>query len=183
MNRVWRLVVEHELLIKESAPYCPDSSGELTGDRLKELHRKTHETIKKVGTDIEERFHFNTAISAIMELVNLLYLFKGSGDGAHETPQGRELFREAVEAVILLLSPFAPHIAEELWARIGMEGGVFERGWPVFDPRAIEVDEIEVVVQVNGKVRSKISVATGAGKEEVEGVVMNDEKVLEVDRG
>ncbi|MEE9542504.1 MAG: leucine--tRNA ligase, partial [Thermodesulfobacteriota bacterium] len=175
LSRVWRLVVEHEDLLKESKAYT--GGGELTSDKQKELHRKTHETIRKVGRDIEERFHFNTAISAIMELVNTLYLFKGV-DNALEISVDKELFKEAVEAVILTLSPFAPHITEELWARIGKEGGVFDNGWPTFDERATIVSEIEVVVQINGKVRSKVSVAAGADKEEVERAVMNDEKVL-----
>ena len=174
LSRVWRLVIDHEDMLKASEGF----TGVVEGDETsKELHRKTHETIQKVSRDIEKRFHFNTAISAIMELVNMLYLYKAE----QETMKGDEaaaLFKEAVEAMILLLSPFAPHITEELWARIGSSESIFERGWPDFDPLAIEVDEVEVVVQINGKVRSKVWVKAGAEKDEVEAAVMNDEIVL-----
>jgi leucyl-tRNA synthetase len=166
LSRVWRLVTEHEDILKNTSAY--GGGGELSSGTQKDIYRKTHETIQKVGKDIEERFHFNTAISASMELVNTLYLFKGT-DSAFEDKIDRELFREAVEAVLL---------AEELWARIGMEGGVFANGWPKFNQDATIVDEIDVVVQINGKVRSKVSVPTGADKDAVESAVMNDEKII-----
>jgi leucyl-tRNA synthetase len=174
LNRVWRLVIDHEDTLKESESF----TGEVKEDGAsKDLHRKTHETIQKVGIDIEKRFHFNTAISAIMELVNMLYLYKADEETISGA-EGKALFKEAVSAVILLLSPFAPHITEELWERIGSKESIFNRGWPSFDPSAVEVSEIEVVVQVNGKVRSKVRVKTGADKAQVEEAVMNDTAVL-----
>jgi leucyl-tRNA synthetase len=174
LMRVWRLVMEYEDILKESQRFSGTVGG---GEISKELHRKTHETISKVSRDIEERFHFNTAISAIMELVNMLYLYKGNAE-IMKADEGRALFKEAVEAVILLLSPFAPHITEELWTRIGATESIFATGWPSFDPAAVEVDEVEVVVQINGKVRSKVWVSVGAKKEEVEAAVMNDDTVI-----
>ncbi len=172
LGRVWRLVLENIEVLRESKP-CDGSKG-LEGF-LKEVHHVTHRTIKKVTQDIGERFHFNTAISAIMELVNLLYQWQGGKD----SPIEKEVFREAVETVILLLSPFAPHICEELWQRIGNERPLYLTPWPRFDPAALEKDEIMVVVQVNGKVRARVMVPRGAEKEVVQDIAMKDPKVME----
>ncbi|MBI5560935.1 MAG: leucine--tRNA ligase [Deltaproteobacteria bacterium] len=169
LGRVWRLVSENADIL---------SGFDFKHDKplegfLRRIHRQTHSTIKKVTQDIEERFHFNTAISSIMELVNSLYQWEGTKQGALE----REVFREAVEAVVLLLSPFAPHISEELWQRLGNPTPLYSTPWPVFDPDAVRSEEVTVVVQVNGKVRAKVSVPADAGKEYVEGVVMKEQLV------
>ena len=140
------------------------------------MHHITHKTIKKVTEDIEKRFHFNTAISSIMELVNSAYQFnRKPAPGSVEA----RVLREAAEAVILLLSPFAPHICEELWAKLGSKAKVCRTPWPVVSADALTRDEVTVVVQVNGKMRSKVLVPAGSGEEAVRVLVMDDEKTRE----
>ncbi len=172
LGRVWRLVNEHAEAVRGSAAYA---GGRPLDGYLKDVHRTTHMTIRKVTQDIEERFHFNTAISAIMELVNRLYQWEGRKKDALEI----EVLKEALEAVVLLLSPFAPHITEELWQRLGNDTPLYRTQWPSFDPSAIATEEVTLVVQVNGKVRSRVRVPAGAEKDAVEAVVMKDDKVIQ----
>src|SRR5207244_7655817 len=110
--------------------------------------RQIHETIQLVTEDIEHDFHFNTAISAIMELVNALYAFEAMSPDAVPAAERLVLLSEAVETVILLLGPFCPHITEELWAQLGHRESVFRRRWPVADPAALKKAEVTIVVQV-----------------------------------
>ncbi len=175
LNRVWRLVIDNEVILKKTEPFS-GKAGELKSE-ARNLHRKTHETIQKVTDDIERRFHYNTAISAIMELVNTLYLTTADGEPLKDIETART-FKEAVSSVVLLLSPFAPHISEELWLRIGGEGRASEQQWPTFDKEALVKDEINVVVQINGKVRAKLSLPASVTKEEVEEITKTDENVL-----
>lgn len=164
LSRVWRAVVDNLNLIG-SAAVATQAEGEAA-----DLRRKTHQTIKKVSEDVDGRFHFNTAIAAVMELVNAVYSFKKS----EEHP---DVMREALEAIIRLLNPFVPHLCEELWARLGHRESVEMAGWPVYDESALVADEITLVVQVNGKVRSKICVAVDADKETLEKVALAEENV------
>lgn len=182
LGRVWRLVVENADLLSGSTGYTPSADGELSGF-FKEVHQTAHRTIKKVTEDIEKRFHFNTAISSIMELVNLLYQFRTRGAGSMEDPLAPKVFREAVESVVLLLSPFAPHISEELWERLGGKEPVFRTQWPSYSEGSLVTEEVTIVVQVNGKVRSRLSAPADATKEEVESIAMKDEKVSEWIKG
>ena len=130
------------------------------------MRRKTHETIKRVSTDIDPRVHLNTAVSALMELVNELYIFcdtAGCGPSAPATEatgriQTWAVLREAIEALVLMLSPFTPHLAEELWERIGHADGLAAARWPVFDPAVAKAKTVVVPVQVNGKVRARLTV-------------------------
>ncbi len=156
LQRVWRLVTEHTALLNDAA--AVDWHGVDEAD-VKALRRKTHQTIQKVTDDIETRFHFNTAISAVMELVNQLYQFDVDKD---TSPVRTAAFREAVQAVLLLLSPMVPHICEELWHQLGNTGTVFTAAWPVWESATARADEIEIVIQVNGKLRGKIMVAADA---------------------
>ncbi len=119
-----------------------------------------HVTIKRVTEDIEKRIQFNTAIAAIMEFVNHLQKFyEGWMNHTHEpSAKGQALFKEALETLILLLSPFAPHIAEEMWERLGQPGTLLKAGWPEYNEEYLRADEIEIVIQVNGKVRQKLLV-------------------------
>ena len=125
--------------------------------RAKALRRAVHKTIRKVTEDIEERFHFNTAIAAVMELVNAIQAFEAKKD-----PANIPALKEAVESVIRLLAPFVPHFAEELWEGLGHTGGIDSAGWPSFDAEAVVDEEMLMVVQVNGKLRGKITVAADA---------------------
>lgn len=154
LNRVWRAVFENLDMIR-NVPVPASTDG-----AARELRRVTHRTIRKVTQDIDGRFHFNTAIAAIMELVNAVYAFE-------EKSEHPGVLREALESVVRLLAPFVPHMAEELWHCLGHEGGIEANGWPQWDESALAQDEITIVVQVNGKVRGKITVAAAATEDEV----------------
>ena len=171
LGRVWRIVVDYLDDIRDVEPF--DSGEKIEGD-LKELRKKTHQTIKKVTTDIENRFHFNTAISAVMELVNTLY--------QTERPEKNDrkalsVIRETVESIITLLSPIVPHITEELWEMIGRSGGLSETGWPVFDEAVVAEEKITIVIQVNGKVRSRILIDADETDEKIKELALNNEKI------
>ena len=126
---------------------------------------------EKVTSDIEDRFHFNTAISAIMELVNTIYQF----DIAAAEGVALSVIKEAIEAVIVLLAPMAPHITEELWEHLGKQESIFKAPWPAYDTAAIVEDEVVIVVQINGKLRNRISVPVDATQEEMKERVLTDE--------
>jgi leucyl-tRNA synthetase len=154
------------------------------------LRRKTHDTIRRVTADIEERQHLNTAVSALMELVNELYAFT---EGTHLGAPGRRtsdavvveaerieaiaVIKEAVEALVLMLSPFAPHTAEELWACLGHPEGLTSAAWPAFDAQVARADEIVVPVQVNGKLRSRLTVAADASEDDLRQAALADPAV------
>ncbi|MGB9976128.1 leucine--tRNA ligase [Thermovenabulum sp.] len=160
LSRVWRLV--EELSEKFAEPVKNEHID-------KNARRLIHKTIKKVTTDIEERFNFNTAISAIMEMVNGINSLKEEISG--------DVVKEAVENLLLMLAPFAPHITEELWERIGNKGSIHLMPWPKYDEKAILEEEVEVVVQINGKVRAKILVPADITEEELESAALSSEKV------
>jgi len=164
LNRVWRAVNDHLALIRNAAV-----TAEVEGEAA-ELRRKIHQTIKKVTEDIDGRFHFNTAIAAVMELVNAIYAFN-----AVDSCPG--VMREALEAVVCLLNPFVPHVSEELWQQLGHRESIETAGWPSWDPAALVADEITLVVQVNGKVRGKVSVALDAAKETLEAAALEEPNV------
>jgi leucyl-tRNA synthetase len=172
LKRVWRLVEEHVAHIDGVQPFDGDEA--LAGD-LRSLYRKIHQTIKRVTNDIEGRFHFNTAISAVMELVNTIQAVK---EGIVSTPEGASVLRLAIEAVIVLLSPIVPHLAEELWEALGNSGSVLEVPWPTYREEAIAEDEILIVVQVNGKVRSRFHISVDADEEEMKAVALADDRIV-----
>jgi len=174
LNRIYRLVAPRVKAIAD-APAAWDGSEE-----VRALRQVTHRTLIKVTGDIEDRSHFNTAISAVMEMVNFLYLVP---EAAWGRPAAAAALREAVEILLHMLSPFAPHIGEELWERIGGKGLLCSRSWPAADVDVAREEEVEVVVQVNGKVRSKLTVGAGAGEAEVRERVMADPKVREYTAG
>jgi len=158
LKRVYRLLEEYASVVREG-------SGKKQPEREeKELRRSVHTAIKKVTGDIEERFNFNTAISAIMEMVNSIYEYVQEKE--HGEINSRVL-QEALEATVLLLSPFSPHIAEECWRMLGYDNSVLLSSWPEHDPAVLQVEEVEVVVQVNGKVREKMMVPAGLSREEM----------------
>jgi leucyl-tRNA synthetase len=148
LKRVWQLVNEHLELVRETEGRAVDPQEMDEHDRR--LWRRLHQTIKEVTEDIR-LFHFNTAVSSLMELVNEFYAYVAGSIN-------RPLFKGAIEDLILMLSPFAPFIAEELWHRLGHSEAVLENRWPTFDERALAVEEREIVVQVNGKVRGRLIV-------------------------
>ncbi len=172
LNRVWRLVMDNVDSMTEASSYRANGS---LPDPLKTLHRKTHQTIKKVTEDIENRFHFNTAIAAIMELVNEIGQCLSLDGQKDDTTWA--VVREAIEATILLLSPVAPHITEELWHTLGHNENLIEAAWPSFREEALVVDKRLVVVQVNGKVRGRIEVPITYSEKEIEAEALGDERV------
>jgi leucyl-tRNA synthetase len=172
LNRVYRLVDgwADEL----SRPAAPISFNDLTVGRA--VHQKAHLTIKKVTEDLDRDFHFNTAIAALMELVNVLGQFELRGDPAEEAER-RYVARFAVETLLVLLAPFAPHLAEELWEHLGHGSSIFAESWPAYDAAVIEQEEILVVVQVDGKLRSRIFLPARAEEEELRTAALQDSRV------
>jgi leucyl-tRNA synthetase len=157
LRRLWRLVATHSAAGPVAAPMF-----DALDKAQRALRRQTHETIAKVSDDVGRRYTFNTAIAAVMELVNALGRWE---DGS---PQGRAVLHEALEHAVLLLSPIVPHIAHSLWRALGHGTAVVDEPWPQPDPRAMMREEVELVVQVNGKLRGQIRVSTDASRERIE---------------
>ncbi|NTW37204.1 MAG: class I tRNA ligase family protein, partial [Syntrophobacteraceae bacterium] len=139
-------------------------------------HRKTHGTIEKVTEDIRDRFHFNTAIAAVMELVNQIYQ---TLDSKPVDEAFWPVVREAVDAVLPLISPIVPHITEELWRQLGHAETLVRTPWPAWREDALKADEILVVVQVNGKLRSRLVIAADATEEQMRKAAVEDRRVQE----
>lgn len=175
INRVWRLFARIANEVQDAKGVAGGAASLSPDDRS--LRRATHRTILKVTEDIRTRFNFNTAVSAIMELVNALYQY------VDQIPPGRRnllVLRESVVNLALLLAPFTPHLAEELWEVLGEDGSVHEQKWPVYDPGALEVDEITIVVQINGRVRDRLQVPVGLSTKELEDLVLSQPRVKEL---
>ncbi|MEJ2033860.1 MAG: class I tRNA ligase family protein, partial [Deltaproteobacteria bacterium] len=139
-----------------------------------------HQTIRKVGDDLDGKFHFNTAISSIMELVNTLSSL--TGENAQETV-APAVIREALGGILLLLFPMVPHFCEELWERTGHQQTLGQATWPAYDPEAAMEEELTVVVQVNGKVRSRLTVSPEIDEERLKEMALADEKALKFMKG
>jgi leucyl-tRNA synthetase len=182
LARVWRLVEPlADVLTSRPAGFA----GLDLDEAHRGLRRKTHQTIERVSADLYPRAHLNTGIAALMELVNELYAFtdkigltkQGRLSGAEAGPATRAVLGEAVEALVLMLSPFTPHMAEELWERLGHADGVVAAGWPAFDPAVAAEEAIVVPVQVNGKVRGRVSVPAGADEAALEAAALAEPNV------
>lgn len=170
LNRIWRIVQAFEAVLAQKVTEYDHSN---LSEADKDLRRVLHSSIKKVTNDIETRFNFNTAISTMMELVNALYAYK---EAAKEPNAG--LVYEAISGLIKMMSPFVPHITEELWrGAIDANSSVHEQSWPECDEEALKVDNVEIVLQVNGKVRGRLTVPAEATKEELEKIAMADANV------
>uniref|UniRef100_A0A7C2IEV5 Leucine--tRNA ligase n=1 Tax=Ammonifex degensii TaxID=42838 RepID=A0A7C2IEV5_9THEO len=174
LNRVWRLVNRVLPEVKGAAP-----PGENLVGVNRELRRLTHLTVKKVTEDIA-RFNFNTAVSAIMELVNGIYQFC---DRVPPVDQHPGALREAIETLVILLAPFAPHISEELWGRLGHQESIHRQSWPGYDPALLVQEKVTVVVQINGKVRGRILVPPAAAPEEMEGEALREPRIRQLIAG
>ena len=173
LNRVWRIVAHFQDAIKEGLDDYDHST--LTTEE-KSLRRTLHQTIKKVTEDVGERFMFNTAISAVMELVNAFY-------GFQDKTVHPGLVRELSFTLVKMLAPFAPHITEELWSCMEGKGSVHDARWPKFDRAAIVEDEVEIVLQINGKVRDKLTVPADIELQEMEKLALAQPKVVELTAG
>ena len=168
LNRVWKLVHEALPCTKGAPPVDPAGLTE----EGKALRRVVHKTIRRVTDDIEGRFHFNTAIAAVMEMVNTLGAFEPKSDSRNAA-----VLREALVSLVTLLAPFVPHIAEELWEGLGGEGRLSGAPWPAYDPEAAADEELTVVVQVNGKLRDRVVVPAGATEEETRAAALASDRV------
>jgi len=176
LNRVWRLVYEQERRLQNVE--LPRFGAVVEGSQ-KSLRQKAHKTIKKVTEDIE-RFHFNTAISAIMELVNEIYVSEVK-DNADDI--SKRVVREAIETVVVLLSPFVPHFAEELWEALGNRTSIVNTEWPPYDPEAVSEDEILIVIQINGKLRDRMTIPASYGENEVKTWALKSERIRKLVEG
>jgi len=172
LRRLWRAVVEHA---EKGSTEKLDTAA--LSDALLDLRRQTHQTLTKVSDDIGRRHTFNTAIAAVMELMNAIT------KNADDSPQGRAVMQESLELVVLMLSPITPHICHQLWQTLGHQEAVIDATWPNVDEAALKQDKIELMIQVNGKLRSKVSVAADADQEAVEVLAFADENVQKFTQG
>ncbi|MDP3049122.1 MAG: leucine--tRNA ligase [Thermodesulfovibrionales bacterium] len=172
LNRIWGIVYKNKVQIQNSKFKIEElSSCQLSAISLL---RKTHQTIKRVTNDIEREYHFNTAIAALMELVNDLSSFDP------KTQDDWKAFRFSTETLLLLLSPFSPHISEELWESMGNKKSILEQKWPSWDENIAKEEEIELVIQINGKVKAKIMIPAGLSDDEVRKKALNEPKTQEI---
>ena len=176
LNRVWRLIYKNLGYLK-NAKEKKDISSEKISNEARRIRQKTHRTIKKVTEDIEERFHFNTAISAIMELVNEIYKFDLEGKYSEEGDM--LVLKEALETVVRLLSPITPHLSEELWQKMGHKESIYLQPWLKYDVRLLEEEEKLIVIQVNGKLRGKILVPASYDDERIKNEALTLPKIKE----
>jgi leucyl-tRNA synthetase len=172
LQQVWRLVDRH------ASAFASEARTPITADLpplARDLRRKVHQTIDKVTRDVEERIQLNTAVAALMELKNeILRLEPDVASGP-----GRPALREALEALVVLLNPFTPHVCEEMWARLGHAESLVRAAWPAFDAAAAREDAVELAVQVNGKVRGRVVVAREAAEAEIREKALAEPRVAE----
>ncbi len=168
LNRLWAIAKRSETQIFKG------SSLQSLQPSASSLLRKTHQTIKKITNDIEKDYHFNTAIAALMELSNEISSFEP------KTEEDKRAFSFAIENILLMIAPFAPHIAEDLWTHIGCKSSIFEYRWPQWDEELAKDEEIELIVQINGKLRDKILIPAGLSNEEAKQRALNSSKIREI---
>ena len=171
INRVYRMVYD----FSHNYSDVP-ASYEIENEADKNMAYWLNYAIKKVSDDIGERFNFNTAISTIMELVNEMYRYK-------EGTVNAGLYGAAIKALIIMLAPFVPHVTEEMWEHLGYDGSVHDQSWPQYDESALVKETVEIVVQINGKIKEKLDIAGGLSREDMEKTAMENEKVKELIEG
>ncbi|VAW39542.1 Leucyl-tRNA synthetase, partial [hydrothermal vent metagenome] len=168
LNKVYRFVDANRDLLKSHT-----EPKEALNQVSRDLERKTHQCVKKFSTDIENNFHFNTCISAVMELTNLLLAAPNNDRQEKAEPH---IIKQSVTAIIKLLYPMVPHFCAELWEMTGHDEPLDQAAWPEFDPQKAKEDEITIVIQVKGKVRSRLQVSIGISDDELREMAVNDEK-------
>jgi leucyl-tRNA synthetase len=191
VNRIWRIwtdlraayrpdwrTVLPELTAQAEANRAgaEDQNRQGWGEDERKLRRKLHQTLRKIGEDLEI-FRFNTAVAALMELTNELSAYRNALGGNAPSEAQTVLLSEMVETLPLLVSPIMPHLADEWWERLGKEGSTFKQPWPTYDPAAAAEDSVEIVVQVNGKIRERLQVPVDTPKEEMERLALACERV------
>ncbi len=167
LQKYWETVTGNLERVAGVAAYDGDGADLSGADRV--VNRRTHQMIEKVTRDILDSWHFNTAVAALMEFLNAVK--------EHEAETSPAVMRLALESATQVLSPFVPHITEEAWRMLGHEGTIFHTPWPTYNEEAAKADEVEIPVQVNGKLRGKVVVAADAGEEEVKAAALADERV------
>jgi leucyl-tRNA synthetase len=179
LSRVYRFVMRNARPdnSSRSVPNGPDLSP-----AARQLQRKMHQTVKRVTDDFGGRWHFNTSISAIMEFVNELYAFE---DSVHRggPPAPMELMADVQRKLVLMLAPFAPYLAHELWEVLGENSNLLREPWPKYDPELAKEEQVEIVLQINGKNRSRITVPADANEEHVRDLALSDEKIKTIVEG
>jgi len=166
LKRLWKLAAEH---LEESDSPVLDAATLTTAQQ--ELRHRIHTTINKVNDDIGRRYTFNTAIAAVMEMINALTR------ADNESDNDKAIMREGLETAVLLISPIVPHITDAIWAALGHKEALIDAVWPVADDKALRREEIQLVVQVNGKLRAKIVVSVDASKEQIEAIALENENI------
>jgi leucyl-tRNA synthetase len=172
LKRLWGIVYKNKSKILNPKSKM-DESLRLT-PHTSSLYRKTHQTIKRVTNDIEREFHFNTAVAGLMELVNEIASFEPGTD------EDWASLRFALERTLLLLSPFAPHLAEELWEAMANKPSIFEEKWPDWDEEIAKEERIELVIQVNGKLKSKLLIPIGITDDEIKKMALQEPKINDI---
>jgi leucyl-tRNA synthetase (EC 6.1.1.4) len=175
LNRLWQKIVDYEdfyiriqrvdIVINNLSPAA------------KTLYRQTNQTIRKVTEDMETSWHFNTAIASVMELLNHVDAFHVAIPTSAAEELDFHVFRHSMETILLLMAPFTPHICEELWEVMGHKPSIFQKPWPAYDKDAILEEVIEIVVQINSKVKSRLSVPVDMSEDELKRIVLNDERI------
>jgi len=166
LNRVYRLVEKQREAYRSAFAVHSRTEDKAVIEKEKGLLRKAHQTLKRVGQDFETRWHFNSSIAQIMELTNALY--------AAEEGVSAAVRQEVLEILVLMMAPMTPHLAEELWEMLGHSGGLWTVGWPAFNAELARDEEVEIPVQVNGKVRGRVKAAAGVSQEEVVRLAQTD---------
>jgi leucyl-tRNA synthetase len=174
LNRVWRLAWKwHTLPTTGREGLAQFSSA------ARALRRKTHQTIERVSRDLGERLNFNTAVAALMELTNELYAFDGQLPAENPDPADQFVMREALDSLSLMLAPLTPHFAEALWSGLGHEGLIVHSHWPSFDPSIAQAEELEIPIQLNGKLVTRLHVPVGISEEQLIDLAVTNERILQ----
>ena len=181
-DREWRQALPNEMSAAAANAAAPSGvlrQDDARGSAERAVRRKLHQTVRKVGEQIET-FQFNTAVAAIMELLNEIYAYAPPQREALPENLNPAVVSELAETLALLMAPFAPHLGEEIWQQLGRSETVYRAPWPVFDPAVAAAENVNVMIQVNGKIRDKISVALDCGEEEVKREAMKCEKIQQL---
>ena len=181
LNRLWQKITDFEDI------YAKVQRASIEMQKLspeaKTLYRLTNQTIKKVTEDMDTSWHFNTAVASVMELLNAVDTLKVTPPGNAAEESNFNVFRHTMESILLLMAPFTPHICEELWEIVGQSPSIFRHAWPLYDKNAVQEETVEIVIQVNSKVKSHISAPVDISNDELKKKVLEDERIAELIRG
>ena len=180
LNKVYRLVAKHTERLRGVKTWASGDVASALSTEERRLLRKTHQALRHVTADLEERWHYNTDIAMMMELVNEIVDLEGAVAEGKIRPEG---LKAAVECLLVMLSPFAPHVADELWEALGHEQPLLRTAWPAFNAELAAEEELEIPVQVNGKLRGRVRVPAGAAEEEIRRRALAEEKVMALVEG